>query len=428
MHAQFTNGQEIYITALSGTGYKIEVESTGGVNLQIASYNIVWERLRSHLEQLQLQECVIVAKFDAVHKACLTKYENKIITDQAFFKMWIDRLKSWIGKWHEHYEKMLKMNKKFTIKWLVEQGMKDTYLEQMKVEAPSEFEALQRFNDIVDFLTDCIPEYQPGSDKLPLRMKIQEMLFTKTAYEIKKWFDNELTTKLSQYKTDFVKLCKKFNTLYHIFLICWDVSCSCYYLNIDFRVKFCWISTRGGDLYMSARNIEQFQDCFGYWQKIGELLWAQYKREYDETYRLPKGYTTVSMIWGGILKGGFKYTAGIANFFIQCAEDNALCTLVDYVSDNQLKCQKVSWYAFQYKNKCQEGKCKDPDCEHDKCKGKDFKCYNIEHKPLCAFCEQTFRYRVCKALDIEEQDIYIEGGRPSSDSDEDNEDFILSFK
>lgn len=136
------------------------------------------------------------------------------------------------------------------------------------------------------------------------------------------------------------------------------------------------------------------------------------------------------MIWGGILQGGFKYNTGIANFFIQCAEDNALCTLKSLVEKHELKCKKVSWYAFQFKNKCKKNECKDNDCKHDKCKGKDFKCHSIEHKDLCVFCKHTFRVRVIEALGIDKQNIHIEDESVGSDTDEDEEDSsyrILSY-
>ena len=441
LHARFTNGKEIYIIALSGTGYKLDVESPG---VQIAPYNTVWTNLNHYLNQLpDIPKNVIVAEFDAVHKACLIKYGYKIIDDQELFKGWIERLKYWIGEWHKHYKKWIKMKKKFTIKWLVEQGMKDTYLEQMKVEAPSEAEAIQRFEDIVDFLTDCIPEYQPNGDRIPLRMKIIEILFTKTPTEIENWFVNELATTLSQYRTDFERLCREFMSTYHTLLVCWDVSCtdvSNMHVTIDqlsVMGASIIIHTRGVQITIPASNIKRFfKDCFDYWQQVGELICREYKREYNEIYHLPKGYTTVSMIWGGILKGGFKYGTGITNFFIQCAEDNALCTLAKYAKENKLQCQEVSWNAFQYKNKCKKGECEDidADCEHDKCKGKeckgkDFKCYSIEHKDLCAFCKQTFKSRVAQALSIAEDNIQIEDENVSSDSDEEDSSYgILSVK
>lgn len=341
LHAQFTNDEEVYIVTLSGTGYELDVELSNDVKLQIAPYNTVWRKLRDHLKQLQLPgipKNVIVAEFDAVHKACLAKYkgENK---DQKFFEEWRKRLENWIGGWHIRYMKMRETNKKFTVKWLVEQGMKDTYLEQMKVEAPSEEEAEQRCKDVVDFLTECIPEYQPNSGETPLRMKIIEILFTKSPTEITDWFNDELKTKLSQYKTaDFKSLCREFMSRYRALLICWDVSCvntcikanirgvdlnicvshfiTCFKDCVDYwqRIKelvyidllikgyanrelmsryrpllICWdvsrvntcikVNTRGVNLNICARHFKTlFKDCFNYWQKIRDMLFIEYKK------------------------------------------------------------------------------------------------------------------------------------------------------
>ena len=460
---------------------------------------------------------VIIAEFDAVHKAFLVKYtgENK---DQKFFEEWKNRFKNWMGEWHKKTKSVTRY---------VEQGMKDTYLEQMTVETPSVEEAELRFKDVVDFLVDCKPE-------VPLRMKINEILFTKNPDEIRRWFDKKLEIQLNQFKTGFERLCSEFMSRYRPLLICWDVSCtnlvihtktrdvdlampaddlrtyfqccSNYWQKISEllcteyikeydetyqlpkgyeRVSWIWggivptknpheirrrfhnelktqlsqfktgferlcskfmsryrpllicldvsyankinlihnMKTRGVDLAMPADDFRTyFQRCSDYWQKIGDLLWTEYKKEYDGTNQLPKGYTTVSMIWGGILQGGFKYNTGIANFFIQCAEDNALCTLVSYIEEHKLenKCKKVSWHAFQYENKCEKGECKDTGCKSDKCKGKNFDCYSIKHKPLCAFCKHTFIPRVTQAIDINEQDIHIE-------DDEDEEDSSFSY-
>lgn len=94
--------------------------------------------------------------------------------------------------------------------------MKNTYLEQMKAEAPTLEEALLRYEYIVDFVTDCIPDYQPHMERKdnyepPHRMKIVELLMTKTPGEIKQWFEEELKSpKLRQYKETFEKLCKEF--------------------------------------------------------------------------------------------------------------------------------------------------------------------------------------------------------------------------
>ena len=63
----------------------------------------------------------------------------------------------------------------------------------MKVEAPTEKEALKRYKDIVEFVTDCLLEYIPKGKKcpenyeLPVRMQMNEVLFTKTPDEIKKF-------------------------------------------------------------------------------------------------------------------------------------------------------------------------------------------------------------------------------------------------
>lgn len=82
------------------------------------------------------------------------------------------------------------------------------------------------------------------------------------------------------------------------------------------------------------------------------MILDNYKERYDR-YPLPKGYATVSFIWGGIINAcEMKYTDEIVNFFIHCAEDNALCTLVKYMGEEEnLECQNVSWYAFDCMNK-----------------------------------------------------------------------------
>ena len=495
LHAQFTIDKEVYIIALSGTGYKLDIEPSSGVNIP-APYNTVWENLSNYLKEIPGIPEYCVAKFDAVHKACLATYRG-VNNDPEFLEKWRDKLKNWVGQWHKHFEKMKKKNVKFTIncKSLVKQGMKNTYLEQMKVEAPSEKEAEERFKDIVDFLTVCIPEYQPNSNKLPLRMKIIEILHTKNIDEIKDWFKKELET--NNYKTDFEGLCRKFLSKYYAVLICWHISC--FKDSIPFRgvaipvthiagfrdyihywqkigelisdeyikeynktnrlpkgyaeISMIWggiWGARGGilppdeikDCFMEelettlnqyktdferlrrkflskyhavltcrdisysgvdargvaipVTHIAGFRDYLHYWQKIGELIINEYIKEYDETNRSPKGYAVVSMIWEGILQGGFKYGTGIADLFIQCAEDNALCTLESYVEERQLHCKKISWSAFKY--------------------------HNFEHKPLCAICKHTFKARVAQALSIEEELIDIEGESVSSDTNEDKDE------
>ena len=218
LHAQFINDKEVYIIALSGTGYKLDVKSSDDVKLQLAPYNTVWKKLKNVIDKMvDIPVNVIMAEFDAVHKDCLVKYTGEI-NDQKFFEEWRMRLKYWIGEWHKHYNKN-KQKLNLTINRLVEQGMKDTYLEQMKVESPTEEEAELRFKDIVDFLVDCIPEYQPNSNDVSLRMKILEILQTKNPDEIRCWFCNELATKLSQFKTTFERLCSDFTYVCHIIII-----------------------------------------------------------------------------------------------------------------------------------------------------------------------------------------------------------------
>ena len=420
MYAQFTNNKDVYIIALSGSGYKPNIASSGTSELQPTSYHTTWEKLSKNLQQLDVSENVIVAKFDAVHKACLAEYSNGIITNEDFFKKWVQRLGNWIGEWYNQYIQMRKENKKFTIRWLVEKGMESTYLEQMKADAPSEEEALERYKDIVDFVidclpadapseeearerykdivdfvTDCIPDYKPRDKKLPknyklpLRMQMVKLLMTKTPNEIKAWFDKELDSpKLSQCKKKFERLCKEFK----------------------------------GECAKTIKdiNVNQFKECL---EKVSNDIWTKYKRKYDE-FKLPKGYTTVSMIWGGILPDGCKYSSKIVDFFIQCAEDNALCTLVDYVKDYDVKIQDVYWHAFQYTNACREGQCKDSNCKGKECDNSKHQI--IETKGLCAFCKVGFPQRASQALKIDYEKIHIEGLGVINDSGVSG-DYILNL-
>ena len=296
---------------MSGTGYELNVEPSGGINLQTARYNTVWENLSKHLKEIPGIPEYCVAKFDAVHKACLATYRG-VNNDPEFLEKWREKLKNWVGEWYKHFKKMKEKNVKFTIKSLVEQGMKNTYLEQMKVEAPSEKEAEERFKDIVDFLTDCIPEYQPNSDEVPLRMKIIEILHTKNINEIKDWFKKELET--NKYKTDFEGLCRKFLSKYYAVLICWNISC-------------CKDSIPVRGVNIPVTCIAGFRDYCHYWQKIGELISEEYIKEYDETNRLPKGYAKISMILGGIFPtlGGIfptKISNKIKDWFMEELETN----------------------------------------------------------------------------------------------------------
>ena len=399
MYAQFTNNEDVYIISLSGSGYNPNIASSGTSELQPTSYHKTWENLSKNPQQLGVSENVIVAKFDAVHKACLAEYGFGITTNKDFFKKWVERMDNWIGEWYKQYIQMIRENRIFTIRWLVEKGMESTYLEQMKADAPSEEEALKRYKDIVDFVTDCIPDYKPKDKRpknyeLPLRMRMVEMLMTKTPDEIIAWFDKELDSpKLSRYKKEFERLCKEFKgecpkTVYGI-------------INVNQRKEFL--------------------------EKVCDDFWTKYKRKYDE-FKLPKGYTTVSMIWGGILPDGCKYSSKMADFFIQCAEDNALCTLVNYIEEKQyfkenIKCQNFYWRAFQYTNKCKEGHCENSNCKHDECKDK----FWIETKPLCPFCKIAFPGRVEEALKIDQTKMYIEDPSISEDSDEGEiDDYYLS--
>ena len=388
-----------------------------------------------------------VAEFDILHKACLVKHEKKVINDQEFFNEWARRLKVWIGEWYKLYNKA---HKDLTTKEFVEKSMKSTYLEQMKVEAPTEEAALERYDDIVDFVTDCIPDYLPNDDRpenLPIRMQMVKELFTKTPDEIRASFEEKLTDEFTQYREKFKMLLRSFTRHYFPLLVCWDISCSIVTpnnlthlliggqthflkiqtqdLNLNIPVRpniLIKIETRGLNLDVSPCNFYEFKRFFEYWQKVGDLMWAKYKKEYEEK-GLPKGYTSVSMIWGGILQGGFKGNTGIVNFFIQCAEDNALCTLVTHVNDNNvnLACQKVSWYAFYCQNECQKGNCKDSNCPEKKCE--KYECYK---KPLCPFCKVGFKDRVMKNLHIDESQLHIDGENVSysDDFDEGDIDYV----
>ena len=406
MHAQFTNSQEVYIIALSGTGYTPDITSPGKIKSKAATYNETWQMLSQHLKKkcpaiADIADKIVVAEFDAVHKACLAEHEGKIITDQKFFKEWVERLENWIGEWYRHYQSILKAKKGITIKQLVEEGMQETYFEQMKIEAPSEKEAKQRYKDITEFVTDCVPDYLPHDKrladyKLPIRMRMVELLLTKSSDEIKEWFENELTSPyLSQHRKTFERLRQEF----------------------EFKEPY----------YLHVQNIKPL------FEKLGEQKWIKYKKKYDE-YNLPKGYTTASMIWGGYFPDGVKFSVGIVNFFIQCAEDNALCTLEHYVKQHNLKCRNVSWYAFQHKNNCKEGRCESSSCKHAKCKGKDYNCWRSEIKDPCAFCKVGFTNRVSNALDINKNNIHVEVTKVSDKSDEEENDhghlldYILSFE
>ena len=396
MHAQFANNEEVYIIALSGTGYKLSSDDAS--KLEPTGYHETWKNLMKNPQQLLgISENVIVAEFDAVHKACLAKYNKKLIDDKELFDVWVQRLDNWIGEWYKHYMQMRKANKEFTIRSLVEEGIKSTYLEQMKVEAPTKEEALLRYEYIVDFVTDCIPDYQPYKEpykerpdnyKLPHRMKINELLMTKTPDEIKTWFEEELESpKLRRYKGTFEKFCKGFERPQKVYIY-------------------------------NNKSLEALLE------EASSDLWSKYEKEYDE-FQLPKGYITVSMIWGDIIPSGCKFSAGIINFFIQCAEDNALCTLVNYVEKKEVECQKVSWHAFKYYNKCREGQCTDSNCKRKKCKVD--KCQTVKIKPLCAFCKVGFPERVSESLKIDSAQIHIEDTSNSDDLEGEIGDYLVSF-
>lgn len=276
--------------------------------------------------------------------------------------------------------------------------MKNTYLEQMKAEAPTLEEALLRYEYIVDFVTDCIPDYQPHMERKdnyepPHRMKIVELLMTKTPGEIKQWFEEELKSpKLRQYKETFEKLCKEFK---------------------EGRNKRHYII----DLHNFLESLKKFSS----------EEWTAYEKKYDE-FQLPKGYTTVSAIWGDIFEN-LIFGREIVNFFIQCAEDNAPCTLVNYVEKENVKCQKVSWHAFQYTNKCKEGQCADINCKGKNCKVDKCKTdKTVKIKPLCAFCKVAFSDRVKQELHIDLTNIHIEDTSNSDDLEEGGiGDYLLSF-
>ena len=207
---------------------------------------------------------------------------------------------------------------------------------------------------------------------------------------------------------------------YFLFLVCWDASCWTVKYPPIFKSH---LEIRG--LQVPVQNhLNQFFSAkyLAYWQKVADNIFCKYKDEYEQR-GLPKGYTTVSMIWGGILLGGCKGTTGIVNFFIQCAEDNALCTLVEHVNDKNLKCQKVSWYAFSCQNKCQRKECKDSNCPKKKCE--KCECYK---KPLCPFCKVGFKNRIIENLHIDKSQLYIDDKNVSDDLDEGNIDYVnLSF-
>ena len=428
MHAQFTNNEEIYIITLSGNGHGLDVTATGEVENKPRPYKERWESLHEYLQNhCDISNKVKVAEFDILHKACLVKHKQKIIKDQIFFDKWKDRLDIWIGEWYKLWNKT---NKDFAIKEFVEKGMESTYLEQMRVEAPSEAEALTRYEDIVDFVTDCIPDYLPTNERpenyeLPIRMQMNEVLFTKTPNEIRTLFEAKLNLhKLNQYRQKFEELRDNFMTDYLLLLACWDASCwSVIYGCAEITSP---LSARG--FMVPAWNLNKFFSAcqLAYWQKVANLICNMYKKEYEEK-GLPKGCTSVAMIWGGILQGGFKGTTGIVNFFIQCAEDNALCTLDEYVNDKNLTCQRVSWYSFYCQNECQRKKCKDRNCPKKECK--KYECYK---KPLCPFCKVGFRNRVTENFHTDRScqfQLYIDGENVSDDSDEGDIDYVnLSFE
>ena len=429
LHAQFTNNEEIYIIALSGNGHGLDVTATGEVEYKPTPYKARWESLHEYLKNnCDITNKVKVAEFDILHKACLVKHRQNIINDQEFINEWIKRLEFWIGEW---YKLCNKANKDFAIKEFVGKGMKSTYLEQMKVEAPTEEKALERYDDIVDFVTDCIPDYlpkdkRPKNYELPIRMQMLKVLFTKTPYEIRTLFEEKLNShKLNQYRQKFDELRKNFMNDYLPLLACWDASC----WPVIYRCAYITSPLPARGLIVPVWNLNQFFSprYFAYWCKVADLIWNMYKKEYEEK-GLPKGYTSVSMIWGGILQGGPKFTTGIVNFFIQCAEDNALCTLDKYVNDNKnLTCQGVSWYAFDCQNKCQRKNCKDSNCPKKECK--KYECYK---KPLCPFCKVGFRNRVTEAFHTDKShqfQLYIDGENVSDDSDEGDIDYVnLSFE
>lgn len=110
MHAQFTNNEEVYIIALSGPGYK--PSSNDISQLEPTGYHETWKELMKNPRQLlDVPENVIVAEFDAVHKDCLAKYNNKIINDKIFFEQWVQRLDNWIKEWHNQFKEMIKAKK-----------------------------------------------------------------------------------------------------------------------------------------------------------------------------------------------------------------------------------------------------------------------------------------------------------------------------
>ena len=102
-----------------------------------------------------------------------------------------------------------------------------------------------------------------------------------------------------------------------------------------------------------------------------------------------------------------------------------MCTLVDYVKDNDVEIQDVYWHAFQYTNTCIEGQCKDSNCKGKECRNTN--CQIIETKGLCAFCKVGFPQRASQALKIDYEKIHIEGLGVVNDSGVMSGDYILIF-
>ena len=291
MHAQFTNSKEVYIIALSGTGYVPHDKSPD--EIKPTKYNKAWQALSEYLTNREkcpaiadIADKIEVAEFDAVYKACLAEHEGKIITDQDFLNKWVDRVENWIGEWYKHYQNMLKENKKFTIKWLVEKGMQDTYLEQMKVEAASEDEAMQKYKDITEFITDCIPDYlprgeRPATYKHPIRIRTLELLFSEV--DLKEWFEEELNShELSQHRSTLERLCREFTNDYFPVLFCWDVI---HTLKAnDIKISIRGINVRVENILVLRKEIENSRKYrLQYWLRIVDLI-HESCREFTNDY------------------------------------------------------------------------------------------------------------------------------------------------
>ena len=362
LYARFHNNKFVFVIAMSGTGKNIDGDTT--------DYKKKWSGLESYLKTTNSIPPYVIAEFDSVHKACLGKQrkifahttkalnaiynmdcqgktltemieqmkeiwsenmkKNGIVTNE-FFEDWLKRLKSLVKQWSEKYKKLNSNGSHCSLedfKKLVDEKMKDPFLIQLEeLEIPNPRE---RYNFIVEFIVDCSPTYD--DQNMPVRMQVAQLLLTKTPEEISAWFENQLQSNqdLACYKQTFL-------TFIHDFQQLKEINC----------------------LYV------------GFSEDASIRLWEAYKLEYDRK-GLPTGYTTVSMIWGNILAAPVP-TPAFVDMFIQCAEDNALCKLVSYITENKdLLCKAISWFAY------------DRDC-------------NIKY--LCPFCEIGFQDRLTKVLE-----------------------------